>query len=431
MSGCRPPRARPRARTARPGASTTGVVPVDDVQVLGLVELAGRRVGGLEDLGVLVVDHGLGTSISLVEERDHVEVLDDLLVLRSRVAAVSSPGSGRSRRPAVTSNSLPKPQAPTFLPSSLQGSSSPVSFQVTDSVPERWKIWAMSTRSEPASRASRTLGTQEIVNSGPSGAEPTCCGTTVGPPSSIVDREPLGRVVALLVGREVAGELGLRRPLELQLHDAGPAVGARGLGRRLRAGAADAAVAWAPTTGRAGSGGRARARTRGDKDRRGRESEDARVFVHGLLCCARVSAGETPLSSAAAHGRGSSERYRLRGLRGTSGSRPGRLRVGRLSPRRARSCATGSRCARRARSAGRTRCPPPAARVMHAQVMSKRRALMLVITSWPEDGRLAAEVLGDDRADQAQGRRELEGGEQVRQRVGDAHLAQDGALVAA
>ncbi len=59
----------------------------------------------------------------------------------------------------------------------------PLSFQATDRVPERWKIWAMSTRSEPDSRASRTLGTHEIVNSGPSGAEPTCCGTTVGPPS--------------------------------------------------------------------------------------------------------------------------------------------------------------------------------------------------------------------------------------------------------
>ena len=87
-------------------------------------------------------------------------------------------------RPAVTSNSLPKSQSPTFLPAALQMSSSPESFQATDRVPERWKTWAMSTRSEPDSRASRTFGTHEMVNSGPSGAEPTCCGTTVGPPST-------------------------------------------------------------------------------------------------------------------------------------------------------------------------------------------------------------------------------------------------------
>ncbi len=83
----------------------------------------------------------------------------------------------------MTSNSLPKSQTPTFLPASLHGSSMSLSFQVTLRVPERWKIWAMSTRSEPDSRASRTLGTHEIVNSGPSGAEPTCWGTIVGPPS--------------------------------------------------------------------------------------------------------------------------------------------------------------------------------------------------------------------------------------------------------
>ena len=92
------------------------------------------------------------------------------------------------------------------------------SFHDTDSVPERWKIWAMLTRSDAGlpSRASSTLGTQLIVNSGPSAAEPTCCGMTSGPPSTIVDVEPVGLVEALLVGREVAGELGLRRPLQLE-----------------------------------------------------------------------------------------------------------------------------------------------------------------------------------------------------------------------
>ena len=66
------------------------------------------------------------------------------------------------------------------------------SFHETDSVPERWKIWAMSTRSDAGvpSRASSTFGTQLIVNSGPSAAEPTACGMTSGPPSSIVTLRP-------------------------------------------------------------------------------------------------------------------------------------------------------------------------------------------------------------------------------------------------
>ena len=90
----------------------------------------------------------------------------------------------------MTSNSLPKSHAPTFLPAASQMSAGPPSFHATDRVPERWKIWAMSIRSEPASRASRTFGTHEIVNSGPSGAEPTCCGTIVGPPSRISTVSP-------------------------------------------------------------------------------------------------------------------------------------------------------------------------------------------------------------------------------------------------
>ena len=95
--------------------------------------------------------------------------------------------------PAVTSNSLPKSQTPTFLPAKSAGPVMFESFHDTDSVPERWKIWAMLTRSDAGlpSRASRTLGTQLIVNSGPSAAEPAACGMTSGPPSTIVSLIPL------------------------------------------------------------------------------------------------------------------------------------------------------------------------------------------------------------------------------------------------
>ena len=56
------------------------------------------------------------------------------------------------------------------------------SFQDTDSVPERWKIWAMLTRSDGGvpTLASRTFGTHEIVNSGPSAADPATCGARSG-----------------------------------------------------------------------------------------------------------------------------------------------------------------------------------------------------------------------------------------------------------
>ena len=52
----------------------------------------------------------------------------------------------------------------------------------TDKVPDRWKTWAMFTRSDGGVplRASSTFGTHEIVNSGPSAAEPATCGAMSG-----------------------------------------------------------------------------------------------------------------------------------------------------------------------------------------------------------------------------------------------------------
>ena len=116
----------------------------------------------------------------------------------------------------MTSNSLPKSQTPTFLPLKSAGLVMFESFQETDSVPERWKIWAMFTRFEPASRACSTLGSQAMVNSGPSGADPTVCGAIVAAAGDPPDVETLGREVALLDRGEVAGELRLRVPLELE-----------------------------------------------------------------------------------------------------------------------------------------------------------------------------------------------------------------------
>ena len=49
---------------------------------------------------------------------------------------------------AVTSNSLPKSHTPTFLLAKSLGEVMFDAFHDTDSVPERWKTWAMFTRSE-------------------------------------------------------------------------------------------------------------------------------------------------------------------------------------------------------------------------------------------------------------------------------------------
>ena len=48
-------------------------------------------------------------------------------------------------------------------------------------------------------RASSTLGTQLMVNSGPSAAEPACCGMTVGPPSMMVS------LIGAIVGEYFGG----------------------------------------------------------------------------------------------------------------------------------------------------------------------------------------------------------------------------------
>ena len=62
---------------------TDGSLKSMTLRSLGLVELAGRRVLRLEDLGVLVVDHRLGDIEVALEQARHVEVLlDDVLLGR-------------------------------------------------------------------------------------------------------------------------------------------------------------------------------------------------------------------------------------------------------------------------------------------------------------------------------------------------------------
>ena len=74
------------------------VVPVDGVEVAGLVQLAGGRVLGLEHLGVLVVDHRLGGVDVPAEQGLHVELLLDQGDVLARVQA----RLGHARRTART-----------------------------------------------------------------------------------------------------------------------------------------------------------------------------------------------------------------------------------------------------------------------------------------------------------------------------------------
>ena len=53
------------------------IVEVQDVEVRGLIQLAGGRVLGFEDLCVLVVDHRLGDVEVPFQQAGHVEVLLD------------------------------------------------------------------------------------------------------------------------------------------------------------------------------------------------------------------------------------------------------------------------------------------------------------------------------------------------------------------
>ena len=65
--------------------------------------------------------------------------------------------------PANSSNSLPKPQLPTFLPFRSAAVVMFLSLNETCSVPERWKTCPTSVISAPCSRDCSAFGTQAIA----------------------------------------------------------------------------------------------------------------------------------------------------------------------------------------------------------------------------------------------------------------------------
>ena len=119
------------------------------------------------------------------------------------------------RMAANSSASLPKPHVPTFLLFQSSGLVMLLSLNATWSVPDRWKTWPMTWTSAPDSREASILGTQEMPNS----ALPPA--TTVGRHDVDAARQDrqidaFGLVEALVERSEVAGELGLGEPLQLQ-----------------------------------------------------------------------------------------------------------------------------------------------------------------------------------------------------------------------
>ena len=140
-------------------------------------------------------------------------------------------GLRRARRRSRTR--CRSPSCRSFLPAKSAGVVMPLSLNDTCSVPERWKIWAMSAMLAPASRLASALGTQAMAKSA-SPLASCCLRHDVDAALEDLDVEALVLVEALVDGREVAGELGLHEPLQLQLHGLGRVALGRRSGRLRR-----------------------------------------------------------------------------------------------------------------------------------------------------------------------------------------------------
>ena len=121
------------------------------------------------------------------------------------------------RSPASSSNSLPKPQLPTFLPRRSSTELMPESAQDTCSVALRSKIWAMLTTFAPSSRGTKARGTHDTAKSAPPESS-TGIGTISTAPLQDGHVEAQVLVEALVEGGVVAGELRLGEPLQLHGH---------------------------------------------------------------------------------------------------------------------------------------------------------------------------------------------------------------------
>ena len=125
---------------------------------------------------------------------------------------------------AKISHSLPKPHEPIFLPSKSATESMPESAHDTWRVPERWKICAMSVRLAPGlDRSEHLRHPGDRVVDVAVGERVLRHDVAAG--GDDLDLQALLLEEALLLRGEVAGELALRQPLELELDRRELAVG--------------------------------------------------------------------------------------------------------------------------------------------------------------------------------------------------------------
>ena len=156
------------------------VVEVDDVEVVERVTARRSRGSRSRAAGRLVVDHRLGDSThrSSAPSRHRPPAARSC---RSPARRACSPRL-RSARPAsrrrCTSSSLPNGQAPIFLPAQSSGVRMPLSFQLTSRVAGALEDLRDLHQVRPLLSGLEHLRHPRLANSGPSGAEPTCCGTT-------------------------------------------------------------------------------------------------------------------------------------------------------------------------------------------------------------------------------------------------------------
>ena len=90
---------------------------------------------------------------------------------------------------ANSSGSLPPSHDPIFLPAMVSGDVMLAALKPAIRVPERWKIWAIDTRSVPPSRDWSMFGSHAVPMSAPPVAT-TWTLLMFGPPSSSVTSSP-------------------------------------------------------------------------------------------------------------------------------------------------------------------------------------------------------------------------------------------------
>ena len=201
-------RATTVAPRPRPGAwrSPLGVVEVDDREILGRVQLAGLRVLRLQHLGVLVVSHRLRGVELVVEQQRHVEGLLHQLAVHVHVELLEGGGELElvPESPGADPLSFPVRRRgdPGVRPRHLEGAAALEDLGDVDQV--GLLLVGHQSLGHPRQPELRLARGHDLL------------GHDVHRPLGDLDLEPLRFVEALVDRGEVAGELRLGHPLQLE-----------------------------------------------------------------------------------------------------------------------------------------------------------------------------------------------------------------------